>query len=270
MSEPETKSRQKNEPRLLSVVSKESISPNMVRITLGGSDMVGFPEGRESANFKLRLPEPGETKLALSNSADNQNPAKKPSIRTYTVRNHDAKSNLVDVDFVLHDDHGAASYWAINAQLGDEVGFMGPGSAKLADMTADWFLFAGDMSALPAIGANIEKLPNDAQGYAVLEIIDAEDRQDLLFPERMEVHWVINSTPNTQSTLLYDKVKSLPLLTGTPSIWVAGESGSSRLLRRYFRQECSVERSQLYASGYWQIGLTEDRHQIVKRENNEQ
>ena len=35
----------------------------------------------------------------------------------------------------------------------------GPGPKKLVDMNADWFLIAGDMSALPAISVNLEKLP---------------------------------------------------------------------------------------------------------------
>ncbi len=49
--------------------------------------MAGFPEGRESANFKLLIPDGSE----------------KPLVRTYTVRNYDSAAGEVDVDFVLHE-----------------------------------------------------------------------------------------------------------------------------------------------------------------------
>jgi len=222
----------------------------MMRITLGGEEMVGFPEGRASANFKL----------LISNDSD------KPVVRTYTVRNHDPVAGEVDVDFVLHADHGAASHWAINARPGDKVGFAGPGSPKLVDFTADWFLFAGDMSALPAIGANIEQLPADARGYAVLEIIDGEDQQTLPFPEGIEVQWLVNPDPNTPSTLLKDAVLSLPWRIGRPALWAAGESGAIKDIRRYYKFERDVAKADIYTSGYWQIGLNEDRHQVVKRQ----
>ena len=243
----------KPSPRKLQVVRKQSLTPNMLRVTLGGDDMAGFPDGRESANFKLLIP----------NGSD------KPVVRTYTVRNYNRSSAEVDVDFVLHADHGPASDWAIAAEAGQTIGFAGPGTAKLVDFTADWFLFVGDMSALPAIGANIEQLPADARGYAVLEIIDEQDKQALPFPKDLEVQWVINADPNTPSAVLHGAVTSLPWLEGRPAVWAAGESGAIKSLRPYFKFDRDVAKADLYTSGYWQIGLTEDRHQVVKREESE-
>ncbi|MEH6517127.1 MAG: siderophore-interacting protein [Halioglobus sp.] len=240
-------------PRQLQVVRKETLTPNMLRITLGGEDMAGFPEGRESANFKLLIPDGSE----------------KPLVRTYTVRNYDPAAGEVDVDFVLHTDHGPASHWAEHAQPGDPIGFAGPGSPKLVDFTADWFLIVGDMSALPAIGANIEQLPEDARGYAVLEITDTEDQQQLPFPKGIEVQWVVSPDPSSCSTALQDAVISLPWLEGRAAVWAAGESGAVKALRRYFKFERDVAKADLYTSGYWQIGLTEDRHQVVKRQESE-
>ncbi len=236
-------------PRQLKVIRKTAISPNMLRVTLGGEEMAGFPDNRDSANFKLLIP----------------GAQPKPTVRTYTVRSFDPVAGEVDVDFVLHADHGPASDWAMRAGAGDRVGFAGPGTPKWVDFSADWFFIGGDMSALPAIGANIERLPADAKGYAVLEIIDDADRQDLPFPAGLEVDWLVNKDPNTPSTYLQDKVMSLPWMDGRPAVWFAGESGAVKALRRYFIFEREVAKSDLYTSGYWQIGLTEDRHQIVKR-----
>ena len=64
-----------------------------------------------------------------------------------------------------------------------------------------------------------------------------------------------------------DTIVGLPWLGGSPSVWIAGESGAVRAVRRYLTQERQIERRRLYASGYWQIGLTEDRHQLEKRKD---
>lgn len=236
--------------RVLVVIRKEQITPHMLRVTLGGPNIQGFPEGRESANCKIFLPSQDE----------------EPVVRTYTVRAFDSQRMELDIDFVLHKDHGPASDWAMTAEVGDTLGFSGPGKPKWINLEADWFFFAGDMSALPAIGANIEHLPRDAKGYAVLEIIDEKDQQALNFPPDLEVDWVVNQEPNTPNASLFNRVVSKPWLSGRAAVWVAGESGATRNLRSYFKQERKVGKTDIYASGYWQIGLTEETHQRVKRQ----
>ena len=244
---------EKPQLRQLTVKRKSLITKHMLRVTLGGAGMEGFPEGRESANCKLVLPSTGDS----------------PAVRTYTVRNHRPKSAEVDIDFVLHAEHGPASSWALQAEAGDTIGFAGPGKVKLVDFSADWFLLVGDMSALPAIGANIDQLPDDARGHVVLEVIDEDDRQPLGLPEGMEVEWVINPAPHKPGSTLLEAVAGRPWLEGRVAAWVAGESTITRRIRRYLKQEQRVPRGDLYASGYWQIGLTEDRHQVVKKQEPE-
>lgn len=78
---------------------------------------------------------------------------------------------------VLHEDAGRASEWAKNARPGGNILIGGPGPKKLLDNTADWCLLVGDMTALPAISVNIEQLPADARGYAVIEVTDESDIQ---------------------------------------------------------------------------------------------
>ena len=257
----------KPSPRLLQVKSKQYVSPHMLRVTLTGEQLAGYPVGCESANCKIILPRRGCRHTVLP-TQEQINVGDKPPIRTYTVRYYRPECAEIDIDFVLHEDHGPASSWAINAKQGDMVGIAGPKDksvAKLINHECDWMLFAGDMSALPALGANIERLGADCNGYAVIEIIDEADKQNLPFPENMEIHWVINPTPNIENSLLVDKVKQLPWLAGTASVWLAGETIAVKTLRSYCYQ-MGVQRSHRYASGYWQIGYTEDKHQLVKRE----
>ncbi len=85
----------------------------------------------------------------------------------------------------------------------------------------------------------------------------------------MEVIWRVNPNPEQPAMGWVDTIVGLPWLDGSPSVWVAGESGAVRAVRRYLTQERRIERGRLYASGYWQIGLTEDRHQLEKRKDKE-
>lgn len=250
-------------PRLLRVVRAHLVTPHMRRIVLTGDDLGGFPEGHESGNFKLLLPPADGSPLNFESIRGGQGP--RPIVRTYTLRHYDAVNQEVTVDFMMHRNHGPASGWAAQASVGDEVGFAGPGQPKFVDFSADWFFFAGDMSALPAISANIERLPSDAKGHAVLEVLSDEDCQSLAFPKGLTVTWVINPTPERVSDQLLDAVKRQPWLQGQPSVWVAGESTATRALRRYFKHDREVDKHNMYASGYWQVGMTEDVHQVEKR-----
>jgi NADPH-dependent ferric siderophore reductase len=222
-------------------------------MTLGGQELAGFPDDSNSAYVKLKMtsPPPGSDE--------------RPMIRTYTVRNFDADQLELDVDFVMHADQGPASDWASSAQPGDEMVILGPGPKKLVDYSADWFLLAGDMSALPAISANIAGMPADATGHVVLEIINEADRQELGFPAGLHVQWIVNPHPDAENTLLLDAVKEIRFAAGRPSIWIAGEFSSVLAIRAYLKKERSVGRKDLYVSSYWQMGKSEDEHRVSKR-----
>ena len=255
----------KRSARILEVINTTRITPNLHRITLGGADMEDFPDGHESANFKLLVPRDGR-EAALISDDEHVSEADKPVVRTYTVRKFDAANSEVDVEFALHEGPGPATGWAISAKAGDKVGFKGPGKPKLMNTEADWYLLAGDMSALPAISALLETLPVDAVGKVILEVISEEDRQDLTCPTGMEIAWLINPHPNTANTVLSDAVMNLPWQEGQAAVWIAGESHAVRVLRKYCKNERGLDKDFLYASGYWQIGLTEDKHQLIKRQ----
>jgi len=222
----------------------------MRRISFRGEDLSTFPQDIDSAYVKLLLELNGE-----------------PVRRTYTVRTFNPATLTLDIDFVLHGDEGPASSWASKAEIGNELSIMGPGPKKLVDFSADWFLIGGDITALPALSVNIEQLPENACGYAAIEIPTEEDKQPLPFPEGIEVHWVINPVPSEECFPLLEKIRELKFLPGRPSMWMAGEFHTTRAIRQYLKQEKSVKRGDLYASSYWHIGLSEDRHKVKKAES---
>ncbi|WP_347401009.1 siderophore-interacting protein [Halomonas sp. YLGW01] len=162
---------------------------------------------------------------------------------------------------------GPASTWAVNARPGDRILVGGPGARKLIHHQADWFLLAGDMTALPAISVNLAALPDDAQGHAVIEVPHESDRQCLAHPENIQLHWVINPNPDPTGKPLLDKVQDLPWLAGQPAVWAACEFGSMRALRRFLKQSHEVPKSHLYVSSYRKIGQTEDGHKRAKQQD---
>lgn len=234
--------------RSLTVKNKNQLTPNMMRMVLGGGELSDFPSGQESGYIKLLLPTSDKTLK-----------------RSYTIRAFDAESQELTIDCVAHGDHGPASKWVMLSQVGDAIEIDGPGATKLVDNSADWFFLAGDMTALPAISVNLEQLPDTAKGYAVLEIIDPRDQQNIHTAKDMQIIWVHNSSPDQPNTVLADKVKTLPWLDGNPCVWVASEFEAMRNLRRYFKQERQVKRDQLYLSSYWKMGETDEGNKLAKK-----
>lgn len=234
-------------PRRLTVIDSARISPHVQRVTLGEGEIHSFPQDQESANIKLIL-----------SQADGD----KPLLRTYTVRQQ--RPDQFDIDITLHEPLGPGAHWAQQVRPGDQVLIRGPGSKKLMDQQADWYLLVGDMTALPSIAINLARLPVDARGYALIEVISEDDIQLLQHPAGVQLRWLVNPQPGQGSPLL-EATLELDWLPGVAAVWAACEFVTMRELRRYFKQQRSVAREQLYISSYWKQGNSEEQHRVVKR-----
>lgn len=255
--------------RQLTVHSTHTITPNMQRVVFTGEALNDFPLSQESAYIKLMFDAEGQPLTAMP---EENNKTEKPRLRSYTIRDYNPQDQLLTVDFVLHghgDDQGPAGRWAQVTAPGDIIMIKGPGPKKLVDNSADWFLLVGDMTALPAICCNLEQLPADARGYAIIEVADARDKQSIRAPEGMELIWLVNADLNPQTSLLSNTVKELEWLTGSPAVWSACEFSNMRQLRAYFKTERNVERERLYISSYWKKGFSDEQHKVAKRKDAE-
>ncbi|MEO0972432.1 MAG: siderophore-interacting protein, partial [Pseudomonadota bacterium] len=173
------------------------------------------------------------------------------------------------LDFVDHDHGGPASRWAASCEIGSTITVRGPGGKKLVDPSADWFLIAGDMSALPAISVNLETLPAHARGYAVIEVLDDDDIQPLAIPDGVQLHWVVDPH-GTRNEALIARLRSLPWLPGRAYPWFAGEFHGMREARAYLRGERAIDRQQMYLSCYWKHGDTDEQMKAAKRRDAEE
>ncbi|MEJ1156064.1 siderophore-interacting protein [Microbacterium marmarense] len=235
----------------LVVIETQRLSPYLVRITLGGDGFDQFHDRVETdkyLKFKFTTPEPESH----------------PVTRTYTVRRVNAEAGTLEVDFVVHCDEGLAGPWASNVEVGEKISFIGPGGGFTPNVDADWHLFVGDLSAVPAIAAALESLPADAIGEAIIEV-DADDAAlELAAPAGVNVRWITNAAHEVEC--LADAVRSLEWREGRVDAFVHGERESMKALRRALFDERALPREQVSLSGYWARGRTEDRFQAEKRE----
>ncbi|MEM6503246.1 MAG: siderophore-interacting protein [Cyanobacteria bacterium P01_C01_bin.89] len=246
--------------RAITVKDSVKITPNMQRVTFTGDDLADFPENYESGYVKLLFSPQGQ---AIANKEQAQ---EKHLKRTYTVRAFNKENNELAIDFSLHGSkNGPAATWANSTKPGDKILMGGPGPTKLVDNQADWFLLVGDMSGLPALACNLEQLPDDAQGYAVIEVTSETDKQDLKAPDGLSIKWVINEKPGENPEALLGEIKALSWKAGNPYVWVACEFGAMKNIRAYMKNSRGIENDNIYISSYWKFDRTEEEHKVDKR-----
>lgn len=153
------------------VVRTRRLGPSMVRITFGGERLGELASGGRDQRFKLFLPQAHQSEPVFADQGENwypawraQDPAERPLMRSYTIREQRHEPAEVDVDFALHGADapggaagGPASRWAAAAVPGDRVSILGPAVEDNGGVDfrpppgTDWILLTGDETALPAV-----------------------------------------------------------------------------------------------------------------------
>lgn len=231
------------------MVATAQLSPELVRVTFGGAGFAEFEDRPETDKY---------AKLKFTTSDGS------PVTRTYTVRRVDHDARTLDIDFVVHGDEGLAGPWAAAARVGNRLSLIGPGGGYRPDSAADWHLFLGDLSAVPAIAAALESLEADAVGHAFIEVNTEAAILPLEAPSGVEVEWIVD--PSHAVDALASVLTQFDWPEGAVQVFAHGERESMKALRRVLFDERGLERGQVSLSGYWARGRTEDRFQAEKRE----
>lgn len=251
--------------RELKVVGASNVTPHMRRVTLSGERLDRFNLG--GLHVRLLIPPPPE-----------KNGGREPvwpgfgvngiliwpqgpdalTLRTYTIRAIDVEAGTMDFDVVLHGDETAGSRWASHCQPGDVVGILGPGGGEVPD--ADWVLLAGDETALPAIARILEDMPPTTKGRAFIEVANEAEEQRLANATQIELMWLHRDGAEPGTThLLEAAVRSVDWPTdGKAFAWTASEFSAFKSLRRYFRNELELTKTQHSCVAYWRRGTSED------------
>jgi NADPH-dependent ferric siderophore reductase len=251
----------------------EQLTPHMTRVVLGGDGLARFAtDGWTDHYVKLQFPAKGATypePFDLQRIRAELPRDQWPVTRTYTARRWEPETRELSIDFVLHGEDGIAGPWAAAARPGDEIAFAGPGGGYRPDPHAAWHLLAGDESALPAIAAALEQLPDDAVAHVFLEVTEQAEEQKLTAPGGAQITWLHRGARRIGDALA-EAVAALDFPAGTPQAFVHGEAGFVRELRRMLRVDHAIPLERLSISGYWRTGHNEDGWQAAKRDWNRQ
>ncbi|MFJ8923113.1 NADPH-dependent ferric siderophore reductase, contains FAD-binding and SIP domains [Streptomyces sp. LamerLS-316] len=247
------------------VVRTAMVGAGLLRVTLGGPGTEGFEAHSPDEHVKLLFPDPdGSLRLPEPNGAMLRWPRPAPVSRQYTVRRYDPVSGEIDIDVALHEG-GLASEWASAARPGAVMHLAGPPGGLIVPHSYDRYLLAGDITALPAIARWLEELPRTAKGWAFVEVPDPAQEIELSAPEGVEVHWLHrDSRAADADEALVRAVTAVAVPEGERLyVWVAGEAGQIKPLRRWVRDEMGLEKADHDITGYWKRGVAdfdEDDH----------
>lgn len=259
---PERTKRPDRPQAILTVVSTETITPNLIRITAGGEGFDAIRDNESSDKYvKIMFADPAFGLVPPYDLAAlrEHSPEMLPRNRTYTVREMDRERKQLTIDFVVHGDEGIAGPWAKTAAPGDTLVAMGAGGAYRPDSAAPWHLLIADHTALPAVSAAIEVMDADARGQVIANVAHAEDRLLPEVPAGITVTWV------EDDEALIAAVADLEWPEGTPQVFAHGERETIKAIRRILKER-EVPRESLSISAYWARGRAEDQFQAEKRE----
>jgi len=250
--------------RLLEVQRTRQLTPGMIRVTLGGEALAGFRSDAADDGARLFFP-PDPLDASWVPSVDGNSlvfPGERPPGREYTPRRYDADAGELEFDFVVHGE-GPASSWARNAQPGHYLGLSGPRRSRTVVGTVDWYLLAGDETAIPSIARRLEGLAAGTPVFAVIEVADSSEEQPLPTEADLHLTWLhrANVTPDDTGQM----ARTLATLTvpeGDGFAWAAGEATAMRSVRHHFLAERGIPDTRMRVTGYWKRAIPNYDHHL--------
>lgn len=226
----------------LRVVETERMSPSMQRITLTAPELDGFGYA------------PGQDVMLLV-AAEGSRPIR----RRYTIRAFDPESLTLTLNIVLHGE-GPGERWLRAARPGDTIEGIAPRGKITTSPTADWHLFMGDESAMPAIVTMTESLPAGTHATLVIEVPDPDDEQEISAPAITRVSWLHRLGGMAgEPALLADEAAEVELRRGAGHVYLFGEAAVVRRLREILGGR-GVAADQVSPKAYWGRGRANAGH----------
>lgn len=220
----------------LEVVAVAAVTPQMRRILLSGPalDRFSYLPGQD---------------LALGMRRDDGLVVR----RRYSIRRFTATDRILELDVVMHGD-GPGMRWAKSAAPGVRIEAIGPRGKITLATDAEWHLFAGDATAVPAALAMMEALADDVAAHAFLQVDDAAERQPADLAGDKRVAWLFDADAAAAATDgLTTAMSTAALPRGRGHAYLAGEVSQvlavkAALLARGWSDD------QISAKAYWNRG----------------
>ncbi|MCP9623512.1 Vibriobactin utilization protein ViuB [Nocardia otitidiscaviarum] len=236
-----------------------AVGAGLVRITFGGEELAGFHSYVPDEHVRLVFPDDdGVLRLPRKDGLSLEWGQPRPVSREYTVRRFSAADRELDIDFAIHPG-GLASDWALAATPGTPMHIAGPPGGVVVPTNYDRFLLAGDITALPAIARWLEWLPREAAGWAVIEVGGPDEEIAIDAPLGVEVRWVHRGDAEPGTGDAFERaVRGVEVPAGERVyVWLAGEAGVLKPLRRWVRTDLGVGPKDSLIAGYWKRGVAD-------------
>jgi NADPH-dependent ferric siderophore reductase len=184
--------------------------------------------------------------------------------RVYTIRHIDTARQEITIDFALHANPGPATQWAIDAQPDDIAGILGP--AANGPKPTQFYVLAGDETALPGIARILESLATGATGHAFIEVGSKADELMLHCPAGVTIHWLHrNGAAAGTTTLLADALRSVqwPKTPDAAFFWGGCEHKAFSAMYRHLKKDIGLPRDRFVLYSHWHRSLAEE--EIIAR-----
>lgn len=229
--------------RSVMVVGVEELTPQMLRVTVAGRDLMDFVSAAPDDHVKIFVEDGGEI-----------------ARRDYTPRRYDNDAGTLVLDFALHE-AGPATRWALDARIGSVLEIGGPRGSAVVKGVDRWLLI-GDETALPAIGRRIEEAAPGTAITAIATVTGPEEEQRFETDADLSMHWIHRpATEITNPFPIFERLDTLVLEPGTFA-WIAAESSVARAVRTYLVDRRGHPLPWLKAAGYWSLGKA-DAHEKI-------
>jgi len=243
--------------RTLQVRAIKQPAPRYQLITLGGNQLTDFRTLSPTDHVGIVPPSPaGELIIPdvsdVSDVSDGRlrwPTAERPPMREYTVRRFDPEAREIDVRVLLHG-VGPVADWAAGAKVGDRVGVVGPRVSKVMPDGFANYLFAGDLTAIPAIARWLGVLPEDAMAQVVIAARSEDDVIELKCAEPIFVRWLTEGGA-PEADQLPSTLAALKLYSPDTFVWAAGEAMAMREVRRVLLEKPGLSGETVKVTGYW-------------------
>ncbi|MCA1368617.1 siderophore-interacting protein [Bradyrhizobium sp. BRP14] len=237
---------------VLTVDSVTDITPRLRRVSFRVADAGLFATSR---NMHLRLlfnlREIAEQHAWQQGRQGAPRSDTKPTWRAYTIRSVERPSNTIAIDFLMHDAEGPGCCWARGAKRGDVIGAAGPSGGGLVE--AQWYLLAGDETALPAISRFVESLDETKAATVVIEVATSADVIPFTSPAAIDVKWLYrNASGGDCRGDLVQAIATadIPDASRKRFAWVACEAKAAKKVRAILRDRGLAKDEQSVAA-YW-------------------
>lgn len=236
------------------VLSTEQITPHLQRIVISSEEFKDLTDKVIGNYVKVLIPKGNKNDLNIKTAC----------MRSYTIGDVDSEDGTLTLDFVINMHQGPATHWAKMAKIGDSLAIVGPGPKKLEDLNQSHYLLLGDLTSVNAIKGYLGLLPTSTKIDVFIHVPSEQDIIDLNTSH--SVNWVVTNTPEKSMLIA---LSNLTITKQLPIVFMALEAGLVSALKTKLREQYTIPRINIVASGYWKKGFNSECYKQQRQQKTE-